>query len=164
MDVLILLGIACVAALGMYLLVAGLQTDPGGPGSEPRRRGSWLGALYLVAGALPAALGLLLVLDTAPGSARASKPVDTSFAGGLWSGLDDEVWYAAGGWLLLGGVVVTVGAWCGRRGWPFARGVLTFGLLLLGIPGLLAGVGILYLAIVPTLLFWRHELERPEAS
>jgi ABC-type Fe3+ transport system permease subunit len=75
---------------------------------------------------------------------------------GLWSGLDDEVWFATGGWLLLGGIVVTVGAWGGLRGWPLARAILAFGLLSLGIPGLLVGVGVVYLLLVPILLLWRH--------
>lgn len=159
MEMLVLLGIVVVAALGAYVLAVGARAGRWSPDAEPRRRGKALGALYLVAGILPAAIGLVLVLDTAFGSEGASEPLDGSFAGGLWSGLDDEVWYATGGWLLLGGVVVTVGAWGGRRGWPLARAILAFGLILLGIPGLLAGIGAIYLLLAPILLLWRRERE-----
>ncbi|MGL6279325.1 MAG: hypothetical protein ACRC50_07190 [Gaiella sp.] len=159
MEVVFLVGIVIVAALAVYLLAVGARAGGSSPGSEPRHRGRALGALYLVAGIVPAAIGLVLVLDTAFGGEDTTEPLDGSFASGLWSGLDDELWYATGGWLLLGGGVVAVGAWCGRRGLPLARAILAFGLLLLGIPGLFAGVGVIYLLLVPILLLWRHERE-----
>jgi ABC-type Fe3+ transport system permease subunit len=156
MEVVFLVGIVIVAALAVYLLAVGARADRS---SRIRRRGKALGVLYLVAGIVPAALGLGLVLDTAFGGEDTSEPLDGSFAAGLFSDFDDEIWYATGGWLLLGGGVVAVGAWCGRRGLPLARAILAFGLLLLGIPGLLAGVGVIYLLLVPILLLWGHERE-----
>jgi ABC-type Fe3+ transport system permease subunit len=80
------------------------------------------------------------------------------------STLDDSVLYLFGGWLTLGGAVTALGAMCGRRGWPLARTLLTLGLLLIGVPGLLFGVGLIYLLMIPTLFFWRHEPERSRTA
>ncbi len=164
METLVVVGIAVVAAIGVYLVAVGgfLRADQS-PVWRRRRKG--LGIVYLIAGIAPVALGLLAVLDTAFDETDASgEPVDSSFAGGIVGTLDDSFWYLFGGWLILGGAVIAVGAMCGRRGWPLARMVLTLGLLVIGVPSLLLGIGLIYVLIIPTLFFWRQEPDESEAE
>lgn len=161
MEILIVIGIAIVAAIGAYLVAVGAFLIPSEQSPPWKRRGKGLGILYLIAGIAPIALGVLLVLGAAFGETDASdEPVDSSFAGGVVGTLDNSVWYLSGGWLTVGGAVIAVGAMCGRRGWPLARTLLALGLLLIGVPALLFGVGLIYLLMIPTLFFWRPEPEQ----
>lgn len=165
METLIALCIGIVAAIGAYLVVVGAFLIPSEQSPAWRRRGKGLGTFYLIAGIAPVALGLLLVLGTAlEGNDANDVPVDSSFAGGIVSTLDDSVLYLFGGWLTLGGAVTALGAMCGRRGWPLARTLLALGLVLIGVPALLFGVGLIYLLMIPTLFFWRHEPEQPRTA
>jgi ABC-type Fe3+ transport system permease subunit len=162
---LIVIGIALVAAVGAYLATIGLFLVPSEHAPAWRHRRKGLGNLYLIAGIAPVALGLFLVLGTAFDETDANdEPLDSSFAGGMVSTLDDSVWYLFGGWLTLGGAVIATGAVCGRRGWPLAKSLLALGLLLIGVPALLFGVGLIYLLLIPTLVFWRQEPDRATPS
>lgn len=164
METLIVVCIALVAAIGVYLVTIGVFVAPNEHAPTWKRRSKGLGTFYLIAGIAPVGLGLVLLLETFGETDASDEPLDSSFAGGIVSTLDDSVWYLFGGWLTLGGALIATGAMCGRRGWPLARTVLAFGLLLIGVPSLLFGVGLIYLLIIPTLFLWRHEPDQSGAN
>ena len=119
--------------------------------SRRHRRRKGLGIVYLVAGLVALLFGLLLILGAA-----APEEDDES----VWAFDFDSVMYWVGGFAAVTGALITAGAIAGLRGYPFSRTLVAVGLASVGLASAQLVIGVVYLLLLPTLIWWR---ERPPA-